>query len=90
LNADAPSTTPKRVTFAPDSKPAQPESSTASTPVPEIQQKSVDDPEFKVDGVIGQLEVHQSGAVKMRLNNGIVMDVRTSLILSDSHRTDFI
>jgi DNA-directed RNA polymerase III subunit RPC4 len=90
MNVDAPSTTPKRVTFAPDSKPAQPESSTASTPVPEIQQKPVDDPEPKVDGVIGQLEVHQSGAVKMRLKNGIVMDVRTTLILSDSHHTDFI
>jgi len=34
-----------------------------------------DELEPKVDGVIGQLEVHRSGAVKMRLGNGIVMDV---------------
>jgi len=44
-------------------------------PIPEHAQKSTDEPKPKVDGVIGQLEVHQSGAVKMRLGNGIVMDV---------------
>lgn len=29
----------------------------------------------KIDGVAGQLEVYESGAVKMRFANGIVMDV---------------
>jgi hypothetical protein len=29
----------------------------------------------KVDGVIGQLEIYRSGAVKMRLANGILLDV---------------
>jgi DNA-directed RNA polymerase III subunit RPC4 len=28
-----------------------------------------------VDGIIGQLEIHRSGAVKMRLANGILLDV---------------
>ena len=28
-----------------------------------------------VDGVIGQLEIYESGTVKMRMRNGIVMDV---------------
>lgn len=34
-------------------------------------------PELKVDGVIGELVVYRSGAVKMKLANGIVLDVRT-------------
>ncbi|KAF8074814.1 RNA polymerase III RPC4-domain-containing protein [Lyophyllum atratum] len=34
-----------------------------------------DIPTPKVDGVIGKLEVYRSGAVKMRLANGIVLDV---------------
>ena len=33
-------------------------------------------PDPKIDGVIGQLELYQSGAVKMRLANGILLDVR--------------
>jgi DNA-directed RNA polymerase III subunit RPC4 len=33
-------------------------------------------PPAHVDGVIGQLEIYQSGAVKMRLGNGILLDVR--------------
>ncbi|KAF5383831.1 hypothetical protein D9615_003678 [Tricholomella constricta] len=32
-------------------------------------------PQPKVDGVIGKLEMYRSGAVKMRLANGIVLDV---------------
>ena len=31
-----------------------------------------------VDGVIGQLETYRNGAVKFRLNNGILFDVRES------------
>ncbi|ETW79122.1 hypothetical protein HETIRDRAFT_323441, partial [Heterobasidion irregulare TC 32-1] len=53
----------KKVTFAEDVKPAATENAEAEQgPVP-------------VDGVIGQLEIHRSGAVKMRLADGIVMDV---------------
>ncbi|KAL5492246.1 hypothetical protein ACEPAI_3693 [Sanghuangporus weigelae] len=55
----------KAVTFAPDVKPP---ASGASTP-------SVDTPSVPLDGVIGQLEIHQSGAVRMRLENGILLDV---------------
>lgn len=32
--------------------------------------------ETHVDGLIGQLEIYESGAVKMRLHNGILLDVR--------------
>jgi DNA-directed RNA polymerase III subunit RPC4 len=34
------------------------------------------EPDPKVEGVIGHLEVYRSGVVKMRLGNGIVLDVR--------------
>lgn len=64
----------KTVTFSEDTKPPAPEGAAA----PEVKQESQDAKaaEEKVDGVIGQLEVYQSGAVKMRLSNGIVLDVR--------------
>lgn len=29
----------------------------------------------KVDGVVGQLEIYRSGAVKMRIGNDMVLDV---------------
>ena len=32
-------------------------------------------PAAHIDGEIGKLEIYQSGAVKMRLANGIVLDV---------------
>lgn len=32
-------------------------------------------PSAHVDGAIGQLEIYQSGAVKMRLADGILLDV---------------
>lgn len=35
----------------------------------------------KVEGVIGRLEVYRSGAVKMRLANGIVLDVCSSFCI---------
>ncbi|RDB20935.1 DNA-directed RNA polymerase III subunit rpc4 [Hypsizygus marmoreus] len=35
-------------------------------------------PEPKVDGVIGRLEIYRSGAVKMRLANGILLDVNAA------------
>lgn len=71
-------TTPKKVSFAPDSKPPQSESSTTSaltSAISESQTKPAEEADPKVDGIIGQLEIHQSGAVKLRLGNGIVMDV---------------
>lgn len=42
-------------------------------------QTKVEKEEPKIDGIIGQLEIYESGAVKMRLGNGIVMDVRVSV-----------
>ena len=60
----------KKVTFAPDVKAASP--SSASTPTPTADTTPVVP---KVDGIIGQLEVHKSGAVKMRLENGMLFDV---------------
>ncbi|KDQ61552.1 hypothetical protein JAAARDRAFT_31006 [Jaapia argillacea MUCL 33604] len=56
----------KRVSFTPDTKPPVPGASASPA-------QAKEDP--KLDGVIGQLEVYKSGAVKMRLGNGIVMDV---------------
>jgi len=55
----------KRVSFSADTKPP--------APVPEEVDK--DQPPPHVDGVIGQLEIYKSGAVKMRLANGILLDV---------------
>ncbi|KAJ8521567.1 hypothetical protein ONZ45_g1724 [Pleurotus djamor] len=63
----------KKVAFAPDTKPPAPSS---SIPAPPEEQKEVVDP--KVDGIIGQLEVYQSGVVKIRLNNGILLDVTSA------------
>jgi len=63
---------PKRVTFATEPAPG----SSGTSAVPEsVPQGKEGDTEPKVDGVIGQLEVYQSGAVKMRLGNGILLDV---------------
>ncbi|KAF7770628.1 hypothetical protein Agabi119p4_6602 [Agaricus bisporus var. burnettii] len=61
----------KRVSFAPDTKqPTTPSSSRPSTAPPSELPK-----EEPIDGVIGQLEVYKSGAVKIRLANGILFDV---------------
>ncbi|EAU90301.1 hypothetical protein CC1G_12054 [Coprinopsis cinerea okayama7 len=45
-------------------------------------------PPKPVDGVIGQLELYKSGAVKIRLANGILLDV--SRLLLDIIRLDFL
>ncbi|TFY53925.1 hypothetical protein EVJ58_g9171 [Rhodofomes roseus] len=58
----------RKVTFAPDTKPPAPAQGTK----PGERAKEADQ---KIDGLVGQLEVYASGAVKMRLANGIVMDV---------------
>lgn len=66
---------PKKVTFSPDVKPeagAGPSKPSAEA-TPETQTES------KVDGTIGHLEIYRSGAVKMRLQNGIVLDVRAPI-----------
>ncbi|KAI0305890.1 RNA polymerase III RPC4-domain-containing protein, partial [Multifurca ochricompacta] len=55
----------KRVSFSDDTKPP--------ASVPEDVDK--EQPPAHVDGVIGQLEIYKSGAVKMRLANGILLDV---------------
>jgi len=62
---NAPGNESKRVSFSADTKPP--------APVPEDVDK--EKPPAHVDGVIGQLEIYQSGAVKMRLANGILLDV---------------
>lgn len=62
----------KRVSFTQDTKPG------SSVP-PGVDVETEKKPETQepepLDGIIGQLEVHRSGAVKMRLANGILMDV---------------
>ncbi|KAH9846037.1 RNA polymerase III RPC4-domain-containing protein [Lenzites betulinus] len=58
----------KKVTFADDTKP--PAAGAAPT---EPSNKADEQP--KLDGVVGQLEIYESGAVKLRLGNGILLDV---------------
>jgi len=53
----------KSVSFAPETKPPAPSPAASATE------------EWAVDGVIGELLIYQSGIVKMRLGDGIVMDV---------------
>jgi DNA-directed RNA polymerase III subunit RPC4 len=43
--------------------------------------KTEEDTQKPSGGIIGQLEIHRSGLIKMRLGDGIVMEVR-SLTLS--------
>lgn len=64
----------KKVSFAPDVKPSvTPNSSRTPSAVPVEPEHGTSAP---VDGVIGQLEVYKSGAVKIRLANNILLDVR--------------
>ncbi|KAI0661454.1 RNA polymerase III RPC4-domain-containing protein [Cubamyces menziesii] len=64
----------KKVTFAEDTKPPAPAAAApAAANVPGAPDKGTEQP--KVDGVVGQLEIYESGAVKLRMGNGIVMDV---------------
>lgn len=57
----------KRVSFASDVKPDR----------MELPQINAGDPQKiePIDGVVGQLEVYKSGAVKIRFANGILLDV---------------
>jgi DNA-directed RNA polymerase III subunit RPC4 len=65
-NDNVPTSETKHVSFSADTKPP--------AAVPEDVDK--EKPSAHVDGAIGQLEIYQSGAVKMRLANGILLDVR--------------
>ena len=70
----------KRVTFASDVKPPSltPGSSRLT---PSVVASDPAKPE-PLDGIIGQLEVYRSGAVKIRLDNGILLDVLLFFIVS--------
>ncbi|KAF8909421.1 RNA polymerase III RPC4-domain-containing protein [Gymnopilus junonius] len=63
----------RKVSFAPDVKPGVNAESRTPSVVPTESPES-----FHVDGVIGQLEVYKSGAVKMRLANGTLLDVNAA------------
>lgn len=70
----------RRVSFAANVK--VPESTpSATSPVGDATNQ--DTP--KIDGIIGQLEVYRSGAVKMRLGNGILLNARLLLSTSFQH-----
>ncbi len=68
----------KKVAFAADTKPGSEMSDLSAAPTGNpastaTEQKKGEKPE--VDGIIGRLEIYQSGAVRMRLGNGILYDV---------------
>jgi DNA-directed RNA polymerase III subunit RPC4 len=75
---EAEGTNNKRVSFAPDLQP-DPKASG-----PEIEQSTELQSTVEVKGIIGQLEVYESGVVKMRLANGITLDVGLSVRLFKS------
>lgn len=70
-----------KIVSVPDVKPGSTNVITASTPSTES-----NGPYNVVDGVIGQLETYRNGAVKFRLNNGILLDVRESFSLALAQR----
>ncbi|KAI6044295.1 RNA polymerase III RPC4-domain-containing protein [Pisolithus marmoratus] len=64
----------RKVSFAADVKPPAPMAASSSAATADGS-PSVQKDAQKVDGVIGQLEVYRSGAVKMRLGNNILLNV---------------
>ncbi|KAI0792122.1 RNA polymerase III RPC4-domain-containing protein [Abortiporus biennis] len=72
---DSPEDGTKKVTFAEDTKPPAAAATPTGTPAPTQIKKEPSEGQQKTDGVIGQLEVYRSGAVKMRVGNGIVYDI---------------
>lgn len=63
---------PKKVTFA------APDDSRSGTTTPTTKHdgsKAESTPEAPIDGAVGRLELYRSGVVKMRLANGILLDV---------------
>ncbi|KAF8638950.1 hypothetical protein AX16_010424 [Volvariella volvacea WC 439] len=65
----------KRVAFAPDTKAT---STPDSQEAPAVMDQASHSLDTKLDGVIGQLEIYRSGAVKMRLANDILLDVQAA------------
>ncbi|KAJ6518623.1 RNA polymerase III RPC4-domain-containing protein [Mycena sanguinolenta] len=66
----------KRVSFADDTKPESlPGSARGSMAPPDAPTDVKAEETPVIDGIIGDLEVYRSGAVKMRLQNGILLDV---------------
>ncbi|KAF7370758.1 hypothetical protein MSAN_00709200 [Mycena sanguinolenta] len=66
----------KRVSFADDTKPGSlPGSARGSMAPPDAPADAKAEETPVIDGIIGSLEVYRSGAVKMRLQNGILLDV---------------
>lgn len=63
---------PKKVTFA---TPDDAGNGTATPAVKPDDSTAEKAPEPPVDGIVGQLELYRSGAIKMRLANGILLDV---------------
>ncbi|KAK7686403.1 hypothetical protein QCA50_010627 [Cerrena zonata] len=63
----------RKVSFAENTKPPGPSGPPTNGAIATESKEIQEDP--KVDGVVGQLEIYQSGAVKMRMGNGIVYDV---------------
>jgi DNA-directed RNA polymerase III subunit RPC4 len=84
MDMDHPSGTspaPKKVKFAADAKPPGSESTSTPPPphpAPDQAAPDVSDETQEIHGVIGQLEIYRSGTVKMRLENGILLDVNKS------------
>ena len=71
---------PKKVSFAIPEDQGSGTTTPTTKPEDSITEKIPDPP---VDGIIGQLELYRSGAVKMRFANGILLDV--SLFQSRGH-----
>lgn len=73
------------MTFAPDVKPDPSGSVTPvdKTPVDLTEDDGLPKPPTHLDGIIGQLEIYRSGAVKMRLKNGILLDVSVARMYRD-------
>ena len=69
-----------KVLSVPDVKPGPANAITPSTPSAQLSGAY-----NVVDGVIGQLETYRNGAVKFRLNNGILLDVCESFSLALAH-----
>jgi DNA-directed RNA polymerase III subunit RPC4 len=91
-SAPAADATGKKVSFAPDAKP---DIASLSSRTPSVVPSEEAKEAAPIDGVIGQLEVYKSGAVKIRLANGILLDVRlpalqtiVTLIIHSSFRNN--
>ncbi|KAJ7281666.1 RNA polymerase III RPC4-domain-containing protein [Mycena rebaudengoi] len=72
---ETPDPAAKRVSFADDTKPGSEASSARGSAVPPETPVPTKPENPVLDGIIGNLEVYRSGAVKMRLHNGILLDV---------------